>query len=590
MLRALEIRDMLIIDRLDLAFRPGLNVLTGETGAGKSILLDSLGFVLGWRGRAELVRAGAAQGEVVAVFELAPGHAAHRVLEEAGLPGGEELILRRVNTADGRKTGWVNDRRVSGEVMRALSDRLVELHGQHDDRGLLDPKGHRAILDEFGGLGAAQEQVRADWRARSEARRALEAAQAALAAVQAEEDFLRHSVAELQKLGPEPGEEAELDTRRRMMQGAEKIRADIAQASSALGYDGAEGAMAGALRWLEGAAEKADGRLDAPIAALTRAMAELDEAARGVADCIDALDFDPLALDETEERLFALRGLARKHGVLPDDLATLAADLSGRLAALDAGEAQIGGLEKALAGADAAYDAAARALTEARSAAAERLDRAVAAELAPLKMERAVFRTEIGAAPPGPEGRDAVQFTVATNPGAPSGPLDKIASGGELSRFLLALKVCLSEERDAGVTMIFDEIDRGVGGATADAVGRRLRRWRRAGRCWSSPIRRRSRPSASRIGGWRSGWRGMSRSRPSCRSIRPPARARLPGCCRATPSPPRLAPPPAPCWRAEATDVSFRRTILPGFMMLCGSSARLIPPITSHASPCSASM
>ena len=475
MLRALEIRDMLIIDRLDLDFRPGLNVLTGETGAGKSILLDSLGFVLGWRGRAELVRAGAEQGEVMAVFDLAPDHAAHRVLEDAGLPGGEELILRRVNTADGRKTGWVNDRRVSGEVMRALSELLVELHGQHDDRGLLDPRGHRAILDTFGRLDAAQERVRLDWRARTEARRNLETAQAALEAVRAEEDFLRHSVAELRKLAPEPGEEAELDARRRMMQGAEKIRADIAQASSALGYDGAEGAMSGALRWLEGAADKAEGRLDAPIAALTRAMAELDEAARGVADCLDALDFDPRALEETEERLFALRGLARKHGVLADDLAGLGDDLSERLAALDAGEARIGALEKALAEAERAFDATARALTEQRRAAAERLDRAVAAELAPLKMERAVFRTDIAEAPPGPEGRDAVQFTVATNPGAPSGPLNRIASGGELSRFLLALKVCLSEERNSGVTMIFDEIDRGVGGATADAVGRRLK-------------------------------------------------------------------------------------------------------------------
>ncbi|MBS0123188.1 DNA repair protein RecN [Thetidibacter halocola] len=475
MLRALEIRDILIIDRLDLAFQPGLNVLTGETGAGKSILLDSLGFVLGWRGRAELVRQGAAQGEVVAVFSLAPGHPARAVLAEAGIPEDDELILRRVNTADGRKTGWVNDRRVTGEVLRQLSDVLVELHGQHDDRGLLDPKGHRAILDDYGALDAPRDTVRAAWRARADARKALDAAQKALAAVRAEEDFLRHAVAELNKLDPQPGEEADLDARRRMMQAAEKIREDIAQASSALGYDGAEGAMANALRWLEGAAERAEGRLDPPIAALARAMAELDEAARGVADCLDALDFDPLALDETEERLFALRGLARKHGILPDELATLAADLSERLAALDAGEARIAELERAVREADAAYDAAARALTEARRAAAARLDAALAAELAPLKMERALFVTEIATAPPGPEGVDAVQFTVATNPGAPSGPLNRIASGGELSRFLLALKVCLSEERNRGVTMIFDEIDRGVGGATADAVGRRLK-------------------------------------------------------------------------------------------------------------------
>ncbi|WP_425098971.1 DNA repair protein RecN [Tropicibacter sp. S64] len=475
MLRALEIRDMLIIDRLDLGFQPGLNVLTGETGAGKSILLDSLGFVLGWRGRADLVRRGAEQGEVTAVFDLPEGHAARAVLEEAGLPVSDELILRRVNTVDGRKTGWINDRRTSGEVLRRLSETLVELHGQHDDRGLLDPKGHRDILDLYGDLEAVQAPVRAAWRARSEARRALDKARAALAEVQAEEDFLRHAVAELTKLDPQPGEEAELDTRRRTMQSAEKIRDDIAQASNALGYDGAEGAMASALRWLDGAAEKADGRLDAPLAALARAMAELDEAARGVADCLDALEFNPADLEDCEERLFALRGLARKHQVMPDELPGLSARLSARLEALDAGEARIADLARAVQEADAAYDVAAAALTGARRAAAERLDAAVARELAPLKMERAVFVTEVSEAPAGADGRDAVQFTVATNPGAPSGPLNKIASGGELSRFLLALKVCLRLAQGGGATMIFDEIDRGVGGATADAVGRRLK-------------------------------------------------------------------------------------------------------------------
>ncbi|MBY6118575.1 DNA repair protein RecN [Mameliella alba] len=475
MLRALEIRDMLIIERLELEFQPGLNVLTGETGAGKSILLDSLGFVLGWRGRAELVRTGAEQGEVVAEFELPEGHAAWAVLEEAGLPASDELILRRVNTRDGRKTGWVNDRRVSGEVLRRLSETLVELHGQHDDRGLLDPRGHRSILDLYAGAGESLTEVRRRWRAVGTARKELETAQAALEAVQAEEEFLRHAVDELGKLDPQPGEETELDARRRMMQSAEKIRDDIAQASSALGYDGAEGAMANALRWLEGAADKAEGRLEAPIAALARAMAELDEAATGVADCLEALEFNPLELEEAEERLFAIRGLARKHQVMPDDLPGLAADLSEKLAALDAGEARIGDLRKAVDKAEAEYDAAASALTEMRRTAAGALDKAVAAELAPLKMERAVFQTAVTEATAGPEGRDMVAFTVATNPGAPAGPLNKIASGGELSRFLLALKVCLTEAQGRGATMIFDEIDRGVGGATADAVGRRLK-------------------------------------------------------------------------------------------------------------------
>ncbi len=475
MLRALEIRDMLIIDRLDLDFQPGLNVLTGETGAGKSILLDSLGFVLGWRGRAELVRAGAEQGEVVAVFDLAPDHAARGVLEEAGLPAGDELILRRVNTADGRKTGWVNDRRVSGDVLRQLSDTLVELHGQHDDKGLLDPKGHRAILDDYAGAEDLQAEVREAWRALAAARKGLSDAQKAMDAVRAEEGFLRHSVAELDALAPEEGEEEALDSQRRMMQAAEKIREDIAQASAALGYEGAEGAMSGALRWLEGAAEKASGRLDAPIEALVRAMAELDEAARGVADCLEALDFNPAELESCEERLFAIRGLARKHQVMPDELPGLAASLSERLEALDAGEARLGEWQKAIREAEARFDDAAGRLTTLRRDAARRLDAAVAAELEPLKMGRAVFETEVAEATAGPEGRDAVTFRVATNPGAPAGALNRIASGGELSRFLLALKVALHVQAGQGVTMIFDEIDRGVGGATADAVGRRLK-------------------------------------------------------------------------------------------------------------------
>ena len=473
MLRTLEIRDMLIIDRLDLTFQPGLNVLTGETGAGKSILLDSLGFVLGWRGRAELVRNGADQGEVIAEFDLSPEHPARSILREAGLPDEEALILRRVNSADGRKTAWVNDRRVSGEVLRQLSDVLVELHGQQDDRGLLDPKGHRDLLDTYGDLAALREAVRVAWRDMAARRKARDAAEAAQAALRAEEEFLRHAVTELDALGPQPGEEAELDARRRMMQGAERIRADIAKAAEAIGLNGAEGAAGDALRWLESVADKAEGQLDEPVAAIGRALVELDEAGRGVLRCLEALNFNPLELEETEERLFAIRALARKHGIIPDDLAAFAEDLRGQLAALDRGDADMRMLAAALADAERRYAHAAEVLTEARVTAALALDRAVMAELAPLKMERAVFTTDIRHAEPGATGQDEVTFRVATNPGAPSGALGKIASGGELSRFLLALKVCLTGT-DSGVTMIFDEIDRGVGGATADAVGRRL--------------------------------------------------------------------------------------------------------------------
>ncbi len=474
MLRDIEIRDMLLIDRLELRFGPGLNALTGETGAGKSILLDCLGFVLGWRGRADLVRAGAAQGEVTAVFDLPAVHPARAALDEAGIPAGDELILRRVNGADGRKTGWINDRRVSGEVLRAVSDSLVELHGQHDDRGLLNPRGHRAMLDAFAGADVALSQTRAAWAALAAARRDRATALAALEQVRADEDFLRHAVKELTDLSPVAGEDATLDSRRRQMQAAARIREDVARAAQALGPEGAESLLRDASRWLEGAADKAEGALDAALAALSRAGAELAEAADQVDRAAGAMDFDPAELERVEERLFALRALARKHGVLPDDLAETAATLATRLAAIDGGAEGLAAHEAAVQAAQASYDAAAARLSTLRREAAGRLDAAVQAELAPLRMERAVFVTTLAASDPGPEGAETVAFTVATNPGAPAGALDKIASGGELSRFLLALKVCLARGNEA-LVMIFDEIDRGVGGATADAVGRRLK-------------------------------------------------------------------------------------------------------------------
>ena len=473
MLRHLDIRDLLIIDHLSLEFQSGLNVLTGETGAGKSILLDALGFVLGWRGRAELVRAGAAQGEVTAEFELGPDHPARAVLEEAGLPVDDTLILRRVNTAEGRKTAWVNDRRASGDTLRALSDTLVELHGQQDDRGMMNPRGHRDLLDAFGGYSAKRDAVRTAWRAAAKARETLAEAERGLRALQEEEEFLRHAVSELESLDPEPGEDAALDARRRLMQGAERIREDVERAAHALGGAGAETQIADAMRWLEGAADGAATALDAPVAALSRALVELGEAQDGVAAALDAMSFDPAELEAVEERLFAIRALARKHGVQPDDLGAFLADLKARLDALDAGTGEISALNRAVEDTAAAYAAAAEGLSDARRKAARRLDAAMADELAPLKMERAVFATDIAPADPGPGGVDAVTFTVATNPGAPAGPLSKIASGGELSRFLLALKVCLTAG-ERGLTLIFDEIDRGVGGATADAVGRRL--------------------------------------------------------------------------------------------------------------------
>ncbi|MGR3290287.1 MAG: DNA repair protein RecN [Paracoccaceae bacterium] len=473
MLLSLDIRDMLIIERLELEFQPGLNVLTGETGAGKSILLDALGFVLGWRGRADLVRTGAQSGEVVAVFDISGDHPARAVLARADLPVSDELILRRTNSADGRKSARVNDRRASGEMLRALSDCLVELHGQQDDRGLLNPANHQKILDDFGNLEADLKTIRTLWQQLALHKTALAEAADAFAKAREEEDFLRHAVQELTHLDPQLNEEADLDARRRLMRAAERVGEDITKASAALSTTGAEAMLGDASRWLEAVADQLDGRLDAPIAALVRAANELGIAQQGVEDCLRALSPDQDELEHTEERLFAIRALARKHAVQPDELVGFATDLREKLAALDSGEARLADLEAAVATAQAGFDKMAIALSNKRRSAAKRLDKAMVAELVPLKMDRAVFSTEISTSDPGPTGHDRVVFRVATNSGSPAGPLNKIASGGELSRFLLALKVCLTRG-EPGLTLIFDEIDRGVGGATADAVGRRL--------------------------------------------------------------------------------------------------------------------
>ncbi len=475
MLRALSIRDIVLIDALDLELRPGLNVLTGETGAGKSILLDALGLALGRRGRGEMVRAGAGEGSVTAVFALAPAHPARAMLAEAGFEAEDELILRRVVSADGPSRAFVNDRRATTEALRALGDALVEIHGQHDERGLLNPGGHRALLDAFAGLDGERAACRGAWRALAEAEERLSTAEAAAAEAARDADWLRHAAAELDAFAPEPGEDAALDARRRLLRAGQAIGEELARAAQEIGPQGAEGALSDATRRLDRAAASAEGALDAALTALERAMTELGEAQAAVEAALHALDFDPHALERVEERLFALRALARKHQVAPDALPELAAELSARLAALDHGAERIAALRAEAAQARAAHGALAEALSARRRASAARLDAMVAAELAPLRMERARFATEIAGDAPGPEGIDRVAFTVAPNPGAPSGPLARIASGGELSRFLLALKVCLAARAD-GLTMIFDEIDRGVGGATADAVGRRLAR------------------------------------------------------------------------------------------------------------------
>lgn len=473
MLKQLFIKDMLIISRLELEFEQGLNVLTGETGAGKSILLDSLGFVLGWRGRADLVRKGAEQGEVSAIFDVSQNAPAKKALIEAGLSEGDELILRRINAKDGRKMAWINDRRVSGELLRTISSILLELHGQHDDRGLLDPKGHQALLDQFARNASLLDKISEAWKVWNLAKKERDAAEIDLNALREEEEFLRHAVSELEELDPAVGEEAELDARRRLMKASEKLRGDIAKARQALGRDAAEGMMVDALRWLEDAASALEGQLDEAVEALSRALVALEESSGHIERSLDAMQFNPYELEQLEERLFAIRALARKHQVAPDDLTDLSQRLSARLMQLDGGQSDLADKTQAVTQARASYESLALRLSEARQSASTNLDLAMVSELGPLKMERAEFKTDIQSTTPSRTGQDAVSFLVSTNPGTPAGPLAKIASGGELSRFLLALKVCLRTTDDAR-TVIFDEIDRGVGGATADAVGRRL--------------------------------------------------------------------------------------------------------------------
>jgi DNA repair protein RecN (Recombination protein N) len=471
MLRGLNIRNMLLIDSLDLEFQPGLNVLTGETGAGKSILLDSLGFVLGWRGRADMVRQGADNAEVSAWFDLTEGHPARQILNDAGLPDDGELLLRRSNTPDGRKTAYVNDRRCTGEVLRRLSDCLVELHGQHDDRGLLNSAGHKRLLDSFTGIDLTP--VRKAWRQVSNIEKELATVRFTIEVAQRDADYIRHAVKELDELAPVVGEDDKLDASRRLMQAGTRIREDILKAADALGSNGAEALLIDANRWLEEARGQAEGMLDDALINLSRALNELAEAQSGVANCLNQLDYDPMELEQVEERLFAIRALARKHKTQPDELPAIAGTLRAKLDAIDMGTGQIADLEQELVAARSKYEKISRKLSKARCQAGAELDAKMQAELAPLKMEAAVFKTEVTETEAGSDGVDTVAFTVSTNPGAPSGPINKIASGGELSRFLLALKVCLTSRSD-GLTLIFDEIDRGVGGATADAVGRRL--------------------------------------------------------------------------------------------------------------------
>lgn len=483
MLTSLAIRNVVLIDALDLDFGAGLSVLTGETGAGKSILLDSLGLALGARADSGLVRAGEAQASVVAAFDMpAMDHPAAAMLMDNGITvePGEPLLIRRVVKADGGSRAFINDQPCSAALLRELGGTLVEIHGQHDDRGLLNPRGHRALLDSYGRCDTGTvARAYADWR---EADAALSQAREMVETAARDRDYLTHAVDELRRFAPEAGEEASLAEERAAMQKGARLTDDLSAVSDCLiGSDGGLAQLRQAARRLDRIAGE-EPRLNAVLEAIDRAVAEAGEAEDRLAEAAEALSFDPARLDSIETRLFDLRGLARKHQVAPDDLAALRDDMAAKLAAIEGGEGHIAALERDAAGKADRYRDAAQGLSAARTDAAARLDAAVAAELAPLKLDAARFRTVVAPQDDGHwsgQGMDRVEFEISTNPGAPFAPLAKIASGGELSRFILALKVALAE-RGGADTLIFDEIDRGVGGAVADAIGERLSRLARA--------------------------------------------------------------------------------------------------------------
>ncbi|GJD54215.1 DNA repair protein RecN [Methylobacterium dankookense] len=478
MLVQLAIRDIVLIDKLELNFRDGLSVLTGETGAGKSILLDAFALALGGRGDGRLVRHGESQGSVTAVFDAPLDHPARRIAAEAEIDTEGDLILRRTQMADGRTRAFVNDQPVGVQVLRAIGAALVEIHGQHDDRALSDAGTHRAILDAFGGLQAPLAAVGEAARRVRGARTALEQHRARVEAARKEADFLRHAVEELAELDPKPGEEAALAERRTVMQQSEKVARDLNAALDAVGGPHSMVPhLSSAVRKLERRASQLPALVEPCVSALDAALVALDEARAVLDAAVAETEFDPRELERVEERLFALRAASRKYDVAADDLAALRERYVADVAAIDAGEEALSGLERTLTDAERTYAQAAEKLAAGRRRAAKQLDAAVKAELPPLKLERARFITEIATDPDSrdPAGTERVEFWAQTNPGTRPGPMMKVASGGELSRFMLALKVVLADKGSAP-TLIFDEIDTGVGGAVADAIGARLAR------------------------------------------------------------------------------------------------------------------
>ncbi|MGD0562931.1 MAG: DNA repair protein RecN [Roseiarcus sp.] len=478
MLARLSIRDIVLIDQLELEFSHGLTILTGETGAGKSILLDSLSLALGARGDGALVRHGQAQGQVTATFDLPSDHRAFQALAGQEIPADGELIFRRVQLADGRTRAFINDQSVSAQTLRAIAADLVEIHGQHDERALLDASTHRALVDAYGGHEALTKATRAAFASLREVEAELASERARVAAARVAADFARHAHEELARLDVKPGEEEALAERRaRMMQG-EKVAADIREAHQNLSGDAAILPVLSAIaRRLQRRMPQAPTLIEPSVLALDEAMEALEIATQAVESALAACDFDPRELERCEERLFALRGMARKYGTPVEGLPALAQKYADELADLGASEERVAALEGMARAASGAYAEAAASLSNARQIAARELERAVNAELPALKLERARFSVEMTRDDSliSSDGWDRTEFCVQTNPGSRPGPLMKVASGGELARFLLALKVSLAE-RGTAPTLVFDEIDTGVGGAVADAIGQRLAR------------------------------------------------------------------------------------------------------------------
>ncbi len=476
MLSHLAVKNIVLIDALELTFGPSFTVLTGETGAGKSILLDALALALGAKADGKLVRTGCDEGSVIATFEAPPSHPAWSALAEAGWDADDAIIIRRQVQRDGRAKAFVNDQPASLSLLRTLGTLLVEVHGQHADRTLASAAAQRGLVDAYGGLVGEVEHVRTLWATLKDAERELAALEAKMAAAREEADFLRAAVAELTDLDPEPGEEERLSEGRQTMAAAEKVAGDLNEAASSLeGPKSPIPSLAGVLRKLERKRDGAEEQLNPVMDALANALDVLEDVRSTIAAAQRSLDYDPGAMETVEERLFSLRAAARKYKTTVDALPDLAVRMADELADIDASEDRLGTLAATVTAAERAYSDAAKNLSEHRIAAADALATAVMAELPPLKLEKAIFSVRHDATAPGPDGIDQLAFWVQTNPGSPPGPITKVASGGEFSRFLLALKVCLAD-RGSASTLIFDEIDTGVGGAVSQAIGQRMAR------------------------------------------------------------------------------------------------------------------